>query len=504
MTTTTLPPTGPPPKDQVASKEEQPNVERGRKRHTGLKLLGILVVWLGLYFALQGKNTKALGLQDLTDLHRKFNEARDWVQLEGDDNWFFGGVLGAIGDFLNSFYEFFQELIASPAPPRPVPEIGWIGVIALAAWVTYVFAGLRSTILVILSMLVFGVFGLWEDSMETLIVTILSVIFCMIVGLPLGIWMSRRKVVSAVVTPILDLMQTIPAFCYLAPVALFFGIGASAALVLTFIYALPPLVRITEHGINTVSGTTVEAARSLGLTGGQMLRQVQLPMARRTIVVGINQSHDGGAVDGHDLRTRRRARSRQAGDLGAPGPQRRRRVGGGSRHRRDGDHARPHHHRRQRAFQRTHRRRGGQRAWGHHRRGRARAPAALGDRGRRQGSAPAAPHQGRPLAPPGAAADPGRLLRLAVPLRPPVGRVPGHQRDPGPEVHQRPRADPLHQRVHRLVRRRGGLVHDLAQGLHHRVADQPLRGPAGSVALVGDGPGAAGHRRTCSAGGGRP
>ena len=111
----------------------------------------------------------------------------------------------------------------------------------------------------------------------------------MIIGLPLGIWMSRRKAVSAVVTPILDLMQTIPAFCYLAPVALFFGIGASAALVLTFIYALPPLVRITEHGINTVSGTTVEAARSMGLTGGQMLRQVQLPMARRTIVVGINQ-----------------------------------------------------------------------------------------------------------------------------------------------------------------------------------------------------------------------
>ena len=290
MSTTTLPPGGPPTEKRAATKEEQPVVQYGKKRYTGLKLLGILVVWLVLYFFLQGKNTKALGLQDLTDVHRRLNDARDWVQLEGDDNWFFGGVLGAIGDFLNSFYEFFQELIASPAPPRPVPEIGWIGVIALAAWVTYIFAGLRSTILVTLSMLVFGVFGLWEDSMETLIVTILSVIFCMIVGLPLGIWMSRRKIVSAVVTPVLDLMQTVPAFCYLAPVALFFGIGASAALVLTFIYALPPLVRITEHGINTVSGTTVEAARSLGLTRGQMLRQVQLPMARRTIVVGINQS----------------------------------------------------------------------------------------------------------------------------------------------------------------------------------------------------------------------
>jgi glycine betaine/proline transport system permease protein len=290
MTTSTLPPSGPPPKEQVVSKEEQPYIERGRKRHTGVKLLVVLVVWLALYFALKGQNTRALGLQDLTDVHHKLNDARDWIQLEGQDNWFFGGVLGGIGDFLNSLVEFFQHLISIPGDLRPVPEIGWVGVIALAAWVTYVFAGLRSTILVTLSMLAFGVFGLWEDSMDTLIVTILSVVFCMIIGLPLGIWMSRKKTVSGIFTPVLDLMQTVPAFCYLAPMALFFGIGPAAAVVLTFIYALPPLVRITEHGINTVSSTTVEAARSMGLTKSQMLRQVQLPMARRTIVVGINQS----------------------------------------------------------------------------------------------------------------------------------------------------------------------------------------------------------------------
>jgi glycine betaine/proline transport system permease protein len=279
----------PPPPERVETKEEQPYIAPGRNRHTGLKLLGTLVAWLVLYEVLKGQNTKALGLQDTTGLHRRFNDARDWVQLEGQDNWFFGGVLGAIGDFLNSLVEFFQKLIAIPAVPRPVPEIGWIGVIAVAAWVTYVFAGLRSTILVTLCMLAFGVFGLWPDSMDTLIVTLLSVAFCILIGLPTGIWMSRSKAVSSVMTPILDLMQTIPAFCYLAPMALFFGIGAAAAVVLTFIYALPPLVRITEHGINSVSSTTVEAARSMGLTRGQMLRQVQLPMARRTIVVGVNQ-----------------------------------------------------------------------------------------------------------------------------------------------------------------------------------------------------------------------
>ena len=441
MATTTLPPGGPPTADRPVSKEEQPLVEYGKKRHTGLKLLGILVVWLGLYFALQGQNTKALGLQDLTDLHRTFNDARDWVQLEGADNWFFGGVLGAIGDFLNSFYEFLAELIASPALPRPVPEIGWIGVIALAAWVTYVFAGLRSTILVTLSFAALRrlravggqhgdadrhhpLRGLLHDRRTA----------------ARDLDVPQRKAVSAVVTPVLDLMQTIPAFCYLAPVALFFGIGASAALVLTFIYALPPLVRITEHGINAVSGTTVEAARSMGLTGGQMLRQVQLPMARRTIVVGINQSMmaalsmatiaalvDGPGL-GKPVRPALQVLNVGAASVGGPG------------HRGDGDHARPHHDRRQRALERAHRRGGGGRARGDHRRRGPRAAAALGDRGRRQGSAPAAAHHGRSLAAAGAAAGPGGLLRLAVPPRPRLGRVPGHERDAGPEVHQRPRA----------------------------------------------------------------
>ncbi len=291
MTATTLPPTDQPgPPGKSAPKEEQPYVELGRKRYTGLKLLAILALWVVGFLALQGKNTKALGLQDTTDLHRKFNEARDWVQLEGQDNWFFGGVLGGIGDFLTWFVESLQELISVAAFPRLVPEIGWLGVIAIAAWITYVFAGLRSTILVTVSMLLFGTFGLWEDSQDLLIITLLAVFLCMAIGIPIGIWMARSRTVSTVITPVLDVMQTFPPFCYLAPMTLFFGIGPASAVIVTLIYALPPLIRITEHAIRSVSPTTVEAARSMGLTRSQMLRQVQLPMARRTIVVGINQS----------------------------------------------------------------------------------------------------------------------------------------------------------------------------------------------------------------------
>jgi glycine betaine/proline transport system permease protein len=271
-------------------KEEQPHVETATNRHTGWKVLGVLVAWVVLYEVFKGRWTKALPFQDTTALHRKINDARDWIQLDGKDNWFFGSVLGSIGDFLSSTVEHLQHLLSTPAFPNVVPTIGWLGVVAIVAWVTFVLAGLRSTLLVTVSLLLFGVFGLWAVSIDLLIVTIVSVVICILVGLPLGIWMARSKAVSAVVTPVLDLLQTFPAFCYLTPFALFFGIGPATAVILTILYALPPMVRITEHGIHLVSPTTIEAARSMGLTRGQMLRQVQLPMAKRTIVVGINQS----------------------------------------------------------------------------------------------------------------------------------------------------------------------------------------------------------------------
>ena len=280
------PPAGPAP---AVTKEEQPYVEPTKPRRTGLKLLGVVIAWVVAYELFKGKYTKAIGLQDTNSLDQRINRVRDWVRLHGPDNWFFGGVLGHIGSFVNWIFTQLQQLVSTPALPRPVPEIGWLGVVALLAWLTYVLAGLRSTILVTLSVLLFGVTGLWQDSIDLLLVTLISVAFCIVLGLPVGIWMARSKGASMAITPVLDLLQTIPSFCYLAPLVVFFGIGPSVAIPLTVLYALPPVVRITEHGIRSVSATTIEAARSLGLTSGQMLRQVQLPMAKRTIVVGINQ-----------------------------------------------------------------------------------------------------------------------------------------------------------------------------------------------------------------------
>jgi glycine betaine/proline transport system permease protein len=156
--------------------------------------------------------------------------------------------------------------------------------------VAYALAGTRIAVLAGATLLACGYLGYWEDSLDLLIVTGVAVGICVLIGLPLGIWMARSKRATAVISPVLDVMQTMPSFAYLAPLVLFFGIGAASAVVTTVIYSLPPLVRISAHGLRSVAPATVEASTSLGSTSGQLLRSVQLPMARRTILVGLNQT----------------------------------------------------------------------------------------------------------------------------------------------------------------------------------------------------------------------
>jgi glycine betaine/proline transport system permease protein len=277
------------PAPRAESKEEQPYIDPERKRYTAPKLLAVLVFWGAAYGLFKGEQTLVRGFQDLNSFDRWLNDIRDWLQFEGKENWFFGGVLGGIGDGLNAITEFLQRLISIPAFPWPFPIIGWLGVAAILLWLAYAAAGRNSTILVAFGLLIFGCTGLWSGSMDLLIITFLAVLMSVVIGIPVGIWMSRSKTVSTLITPVLDTMQTMPSFAYLGPIALFFGIGPASAIVLTWMYAIPPLIRITEHGMRTVPENTLEAARSLGLTKGQLLRQVELPMARRTIVVGINQ-----------------------------------------------------------------------------------------------------------------------------------------------------------------------------------------------------------------------
>ena len=132
--------------------------------------------------------------------------------------------------------------------------------------------------------------GLWENTIDTVALMVVSVVIAVAAGLPLGVVASRSQLADNIMRPILDAMQTMPSFVYLLPGILFFGLGSPAGIFATLIYAIPPVIRLTNLGIRQVSEETVEAARSFGASPWQVLTTVQIPMALPTIMAGINQT----------------------------------------------------------------------------------------------------------------------------------------------------------------------------------------------------------------------
>ncbi|GEP23805.1 proline/glycine betaine ABC transporter permease [Lentilactobacillus diolivorans] len=132
--------------------------------------------------------------------------------------------------------------------------------------------------------------GFWRDMTQTLTLVLTSSLIALIIGVPLGIWMAKSKIFEAINKPILDFMQTMPAFVYLIPAVAFFGIGMVPGVIASVIFAMPPTVRMTNLGIRQVPADLIEAADSYGSTGWQKLFKVQLPLAKSTLMAGVNQS----------------------------------------------------------------------------------------------------------------------------------------------------------------------------------------------------------------------
>ena len=244
--------------------------------------LVVLGVWVLVWSLTKGDDTLVVPALSQTDRHQDLGEIAN--DLGGI------GLTQTIADGINATFDFLQTLISTPNRPRPAPTIGWLGVLAIASWVGYAVAGWRIALLVAGSFLSFGLLGFWEDSMDLLIVTLMSVAVAVIIGFPLAVAIALSRRTERVVTPVLDLLQTMPTFVYLMFVFILFGIGAPNAVVCTVLYALPPLVRIAGFGIRDVSPTAIEATDSLGQTTWQRLRKVQIPMARSTIILGLNQT----------------------------------------------------------------------------------------------------------------------------------------------------------------------------------------------------------------------
>ena len=250
----------------------------------------ILAAWVLVWRFTQGEDTLTLPGREHTDLHQDLTEFRDSVLASRDTNPIIQATY-QIGAAFVDFVDWLSRMISVPDFPRPVPQIGWLGVVAVAAWIGYAVASWRIALLVAASFVAFGVFGYWSDSVDLLIITFVAVAIAVLIGIPLAIYYGTGgRVGTGILTSIMDLMQTMPTFVYLLPIVLFFGIGASAAVVCTLVYALPPIIRIAGHGIRQVSPTTIEATDSSGQTSLQRLLKVQLPMARATIVVGLNQT----------------------------------------------------------------------------------------------------------------------------------------------------------------------------------------------------------------------
>ena len=168
-----------------------------------------------------------------------------------------------------------------------VPMLAMIGIFALIAWQ---FAGGALAIGAIVSLLIVGMLGIWHEAMVTLSLVLTSLAFCIFIGLPLGILLASSDRAQKFFRPVLDAMQTTPAFVYLVPVVMLFGIGNVPGVVVTIVFALPPLVRLTNLGIRQVRPDLIEASRAYGASPLQMLFKVQLPLAMPSIMAGINQA----------------------------------------------------------------------------------------------------------------------------------------------------------------------------------------------------------------------
>ncbi|MFF0160449.1 ABC transporter permease [Streptomyces sp. NPDC005263] len=276
--------------EQTRTAEPAPPVKRVRTVSRSMMIGAILLLWLVLFAVLRGRQTLSLAAADLTDLHRWINDLNDSIGADRNSNPLFLYFFNEIRLVIDNLVTFVQGLISQPTGSRPVPQIGWLGVVGIAGYVSWAVGNWKVALLAVAGFTFFGLQGLWQESMDTLALILCAVFVALLFAIPLGVWAGLSDRFNRIMTPFLDFMQTMPTFVYLAPLTLFFLIGGASATIATVIYAAPPTIRITAHAIRSVPETTVEAAVSMGATRRQALLKVLLPMSKRTVVMGVNQT----------------------------------------------------------------------------------------------------------------------------------------------------------------------------------------------------------------------
>jgi glycine betaine/proline transport system permease protein len=244
-----------------------------------LVAVGLAVAAVVLYLVFRGTST--LPHDEESSVFVFFNQLRDAIDASRATNPIFLYIIDPLRQVIDQIVKVTLDLLHSMGP---------VGVIGVAGVIGFLVGGWRLALLAITGFASLGALGLWDESLDTLGLTLAAVALSLLVGIPLGILAGRNDGFQRVVNPILDVMQIMPAFAYLGIITLLLRIGGAAAAIATLIYAMPAAIRITSLAIRGVPATTVEAAGSLGATRAQTLRKVQLPLARRVIALGVNQT----------------------------------------------------------------------------------------------------------------------------------------------------------------------------------------------------------------------
>lgn len=194
----------------------------------------------------------------------------------------YGDSLGALSDHFDRWLAWFEKLL------RVAPWWSVVLTVIVVAWLLTRRIGL--SLLMGGLLCIIGLLGLWEAGMQTLALMLMATFLSVVIGIPAGILMGRVDWVRAVLNPVLDVMQTMPSFVYLIPVVMLFGLGKTPALIATIIYAVAPLIRLTDLGIRLADKEVLEASRAYGANTWQQLFGVQIPLALPNIMAGINQT----------------------------------------------------------------------------------------------------------------------------------------------------------------------------------------------------------------------
>ncbi|PLY16008.1 MAG: ABC transporter permease [Sedimenticola sp.] len=193
------------------------------------------------------------------------------------------------GDAIESFFDPLLNLLVL-IEQLLIQSPWWVIILAVAGLSFAASRSIKLTIGVIVAFMLIGYFGMWDNAMRTMGIITVSTLLSITIGVPIGILMSSSNRAQSIVTPILDIMQTMPAFVYLIPVVMLLGIGKVPGVIAVVIYAIPPVIRLTNLGIRLVDKEVLEAATAYGANRMQRLWGVQLPLAMPTIMAGINQT----------------------------------------------------------------------------------------------------------------------------------------------------------------------------------------------------------------------